>query len=222
MSIIVDLTQQVETGMQLFPLHSPTHVLPWAPRGQYGWATNALFINEHAGTHLDAPLHFIDGGEAVDEIDLARLTGPAMAIDLSSKWPKGLISAADIEAATTALPLVRGDALLIRTGADAVLGQPAYLTDYPGLAADGAELLADRGVRLVGTDAPSIDRAEAAAFPAHHALLPRGVLVVENLANLTELLKRAAGRRFTLHTFPLRITGGTGSPIRAVAVVDVS
>ena len=51
-------------------------------------------------------------------------------------------------------------------------------------------------------------------------LLPAGTLIVENLANLSELLKAAAGRRFTLHTFPLKIRGGTGSPIRAVAVVE--
>lgn len=217
---IVDLTQQIETGMQLFPLHSPTHVVPWAPRERYGWTTNALFLNEHAGTHLDAPFHFVEGGATIEQIDLAQLTGPALAIDLSVCWPKGWITAELIAEATAETPLDAGDALLIRTGAEDVLGQPAYLTDYPGLTEEAAQMLVERGVRLVGTDAPSIDQAEAAGFPAHHQLLPGGTLVVENAANLAELISVAAGTRFTLHTFPLKIGGGTGSPIRAVAVVD--
>lgn len=217
---VIDLSQRIETGMQLFPLHSPTHVLPWAPRGQHGWATNALFMNEHAGTHLDAPCHFIEGGKTVEQINLARLTGPAVVVDLSHLWPKGHINAAHIEEATADLPIEDGDAVLLWTGTDRHLGKPAYLDSYPGLTRAAATLLVERGARLVGTDAPSIDHPEATDFPAHHTLLPHDVLVVENLANLSKLIVRADGGRFTLHTFPLRVAGGTGSPIRAVAVLD--
>jgi kynurenine formamidase len=217
---VIDLSQVIETGMQLFPLHSPTHVIPWASREQHGWATNALFVNEHAGTHLDAPFHFLEEGRTVDEINLARLSGPAIVADVSHRWPKGHITSSDLEEATAALPIEDGDAVLLWTGADRHLGEPAYQTDYPGLTQGAATLLADRGARLVGTDAPSIDHPEAERFPVHHTLLPRNVLVVENLASLSRLIARADGRRFTLHTFPLRIRGGTGSPIRAVAVLD--
>ena len=221
MGRVIDLTQEIHSGMQLFPLHSPTQVLPWSPRERYGWTSNALFINEHAGTHLDAPHHFVDGGETVDQIDLSRLTGPAVALDMSAHHPKGLISAADLERATAKLPLQEGDAVLLWTGVDRFLGQREFLTTYAGLAEDGAQLLVERGVRLVGTDAPGIDMVEALPCPAHHVLLPAGVLIVENLANLAELLQVVGGqRRCTLHTFPLKIRGGTGSPIRAVAVVD--
>ena len=97
---VIDLSQRIETGMQLFPLHSPTHVIPWAPRSQHGWTTNALFVNEHAGTHLDAPIHFMEDGRTVEELNLARLTGPAVVADLSSLWPKGRINAGHIEEAT--------------------------------------------------------------------------------------------------------------------------
>lgn len=219
---IIDLSQDIETGMQLFPLHSPTHVVPWMPREQYGWATNALFLNEHAGTHLDAPFHFMADGQTIDHVALERLTGPAVALDFSTRWPKGTITAADLEEAMAVVtPHVgREDAVLLRTGAEDHLGEPAYLDAYPGLSADGAELLVARGVRLVGTDAASIDHPEASDFPAHHRLLPGGTFVVENLTNLGELLRLTRGLRFTLHTFPLRIKGGTGSPIRAVAIVS--
>ncbi len=220
--VILDLSQEIETGMQLFPLHSPTHVVPWAPRERYGWTTNALFINEHAGTHLDAPFHFVDGGVTIDSLDLSRLTGPALAVDLSSKWPKGLISARDLEEALGDLELEDGDALVLRTGAEDRLGSSEYLSEYPGLSVDAAQLLVGRGVRLVGTDAASIDHPEAGEFPVHHTLLPAGVLVVENLSNLRELIRCTGTKRFTLHTFPLKISGGTGSPIRAVAVIDAA
>lgn len=217
---VIDLSQVVETGMQIHPLHPATHVLPWASREVRGWATNTLFMSEHAGTHLDAPRHFFEGGRSVEELNLARLTGPAVALDVSSHWPRGLVKAADVEAALAGLELEEGDAVLLWTGTDRHHGTPAYLEDHPGISQGAATLLADRGVRLVGTDAPSIDHPEAEGFPAHHTLLPREVLIAENLAHLARVIARSEGRRFTLHTFPLRIRGGTGSPVRAVAVLD--
>ena len=218
---VIALTQQIETGMQLYPLHSPTHVLPWLSReASGGWATNTLFIAEHAGTHLDAPFHLVPEGKTVDQLELDRMTGPAVALDLHDKWPKGIITADDLEAAIRDVDLRAGDAVVLRTGADVHLGEPEYLTSYGGLSADGTAWLVDKGARLVGTDAASIDHAESEEFPAHRGLLPAGVLIVENLANLAELVAVAGTRRFALHTFPLKISGGTGSPIRAVAVVD--
>ena len=219
-STVLDLTQEIFSEMQVFPLHSPTRVLPWTPRQLHGWTSNALFINEHAGTHLDAPSHFIKGGASVDQLDLARLTGPAVVLDLSHRFPGGLIGAGDLEQATVALPLEPDDAVLLWTGSDAHLGHQRYLDSFPGLSAEGAQFLLDRQVRLVGTDAAGIDQVEARACPVHHLLLPAGVPVLENLANLERLLQLAGGRRFTLHSFPLRIRGGTGSPVRAVAVIE--
>jgi kynurenine formamidase len=156
----------------------------------------------------------------VDSLDLGRLTGPALVLDFSSKWPKGLISEDDLAEATRDYGLTREDAVLIWTGADRYLGEEDFLGSYPGISEAASKLLVEVGVRLVGTDAPSIDHPEDGAFPAHHTLFPGGVLVIENLVSLPELLKTARGRRFLLHTFPLKIRGGTGSPIRAVAVVD--
>ena len=100
------------------------------------------------------------------------------------------------------------------------LGEPEYFESHGGLAGDGAAWLVEQGVRLVGTDAASLDHPDDEEFPAHSGLLPKGVLVIENLANLAELIATAGGRRFALHTFPLKVAGGTGSPVRAVAVVD--
>lgn len=220
MASFIDLSQTIETGMQLFPLHSPTHVIPWAPREQYGWATNALFLNEHAGTHLDAPYHFVDGGVTIEGLELSQLTGPAIALDFREKWPGGPITADDLKAATETRAVEPGDAVILATGAAPRHGAPEYLDAYPGLSADGAAFLVEAGARLVGTDAASIDLPEAVTFPAHHTLLPAGVLVVENLTNLEAIFEAiGADAEFLLHTFPLRISGGTGSPIRAVAVL---
>jgi kynurenine formamidase len=216
---LIDLTQPVETGMQVFPLHSPTHVLPWVPRERFGWTTNSLFMNEHAGTHLDAPYHFVEGGATIDQLDLSLLTGPAVAWDFSDKWPAGYIDVADLEAAAARRPLERGEALVLWTGAESRQGRDEFLTSNPGLTAAAADYLIDQGVRLVGTDAANIDHAMAEDTPVHLRLLPAGVLIVENLYNLEQLCRVTQGNPFTLHTFPLKVVGGTGSPIRAVGVV---
>jgi len=220
MPTVIDLSQELVTGMQVFALHSPTHVLPWARREASGFQSEALFCNTHAGTHVDAPIHFLDDGASVDRIELERFFGPALVYDLSQLPARHHICRADLErCAQGGLAPESGDIVLLHTGIGAQLGTPSYLSDYAGLSEEGARYLVDRGVKAVGTDAAGIDAPDATSCPAHHVLLPRGIVVFENLANLDRLVQLAAGRRFTFHGLPLRIPGASGSPVRAMALL---
>jgi kynurenine formamidase len=218
---VFDLSQELFSGMQVFPLHSPTHILPWAKLEAYGFRSEAIFCNGHAGTHVDAPYHFLKEGRSMDKTPLDRFFGPAIVYDLTHLHPKGRITSAQLEQLSAAEIAPRqGDIVLLRTGIDSYLGRPEYLTDYSGLSEDGAAFLTNRGVKAVGTDGAGIDHPDEATCPVHNLLLPREILIYENLANLESLLKVARGKRFAFTALPLKIQQGTGSPVRAMAVVD--
>ena len=217
---IIDLSQEIYTGMPIFPLHAPTMILPWAKREVYGFKTETLFLSTHAGTHVDAPSHFLADGSTIDEEPLDLFMGEAVLFDFSDLPPKSLIGRAELEEAHAQTPLQPGDGLLVRTGIEERIGAPEFLTDYSGLTEEGAYFLVEKGVRLVGTDAAGIDHPEASTCPAHQVLLPENILVVENLANLKGLAEACPAMRFRLICLPLKIKGATGSPVRAVAIVE--
>jgi arylformamidase len=211
----LDLSRPVEQGMPFYPGDVAPRVEVYARHAEQGWGANTLFMSEHSGTHLDAPFHLLPGGETVERIPLERLTGPALVLDVSHRWPGQAISLEDL-AGMALTPL---DALILRTGAEACVSFEEAVAKAPGLSEQAARGLAESGVRLVGTDSASIDLVEATDLPAHQQLLGAGVPVVENLTNLGRLIELTGGARFDLHTFPLRITRGSGSPVRAVATI---
>jgi arylformamidase len=174
-------------------------------------AVSALSMSSHAGTHVDAPAHFIRGGATVDALPLEILVGRAWV----AHWPgPGPITAAAM--ATAGIPQ-GAERLLIRTDnsnrADA--GVP-FDPGFVALAADAADWLLVRGVRLVGIDGPSIEPFIAPGEPVHRALLAAGVVIVEGLA----LAEIAAGA-YELICLPLRIAGCDGAPARVVLMRDM-
>src|SRR5206468_12715884 len=110
-----------------------------------------------------------------------------------------------------------GSVLLVRTGSsDRVGGRPEYTRDYPGLDQGAADWLAGHEVKAFGVDSPSPDNPASRTYPVHMMCRRQGMTHYENLANLREVV----GRRFTFIGLPLKIRGGTGSPVRAVAVLS--
>jgi kynurenine formamidase len=182
---------------------------------------SGLTLSEHTGTHLDAPLHFIRRGPAhysVDDVPLDRLVCRAASIDATDLDPAGLLGVDRVRAWEAEHGRIEaGDGVLIRYGWDERWGTgPAgrrFLNDWPGLGGEAAKYLAERRVSLVGCDTVSVDAAVSGESPAHYALLGSEVYVVENLNNLDRLPP------FCLFmAFPLKIRGGSGSPVRAVAL----
>jgi kynurenine formamidase len=220
---LVDLSHTLEEGIPAWPTHArfgqtlyESYELGDVAR-HYG-----LTMSEHSGTHIDAPLHFIAEGPAhygVDGISLDRLVGRAATIEATDREPSALLDADHIRSWEQEHgPLKTRDKVLFRYGWDerwetGPEGR-AFLEDWPGLSRGAAEYLVEKGISLVGCDTLAIDAAGSVENPAHYALLGNEVYIAENLKNLDRLPS------FCLFTaFPLKIRGGSGSPVRAVALV---
>jgi len=199
----------------------------------YYYASNRFRAAEHGGTHIDAPIHFHAGGWSVDEIPLDRLAGPAVLVDVSDRcagdrdYRVGVSDFQSWEKAHGRIP--DGSIVLIRTGfgrfwpdRKAYLGTDAHgeravaMLHFPGLHPDAARwLIAERQIHAVGLDTASIDYGQSTLFETHRALFAANVPAFENLAGLDEL--PAVG--FTVVALPIKIRGGSGGPLRAIAIV---
>jgi kynurenine formamidase len=200
--LLADLTMPIWAGMLVNPDHFPPEIATYATLEGNGWVARRLVLDSHLGTHLDAPSHFVAGAPPVDEADLAVLIGEAQVIHLEDVAPGEAITAAR-------LGPVAGRRVLVDTGWSARgLGQGEYFGQAPYLALDCARALLDAGTALVGVDLPSVDLDGG----VHVALLAGGCLIVENLTGLGVLPASCE-----LTVLPLPITGGDGSPVRAVA-----
>jgi arylformamidase len=156
---------------------------------------------------VDAPRHFIEGGESVDRIPLDRLIGPAVVLELPAQEPE--IGAAELRSHDLQ-GMVR---VLLRTRNSDLLNRAQFSSEYRALALDAAEHLLSRGVMLVGIDYLSIERFGSEDYPVHRLLLERGVVIVEGL----DLSGVAAGS-YELFCLPLRLEGLDGAPARVVLV----
>ncbi len=206
----------VDLSLALFHGMRGVEFDPQATFAQDGYNTTNLLLYSHAGTHLDAPAHFVGGGRTVDQLDLAKCVGPALVIDLSHKPANSLITIDDLKPFESRIS--QGSRLLLRTDWDKHANQPDYRTRFPRIALEMAEWLVERGIWLLGVEAPAVaslqDREELKAV--HRALLRGGIVIVESLANLRDL--RAQDVFFI--ALPLKIDGCDGSPVRAVAIED--
>jgi kynurenine formamidase len=206
---IVDLTLTHYHGMRGVQIQPHTTIT------QDGYNTTTLTLYSHAGTHMDAPRHFLADGRTLDRLDLTKCVGPATVIDLAHKAPNSLITVDDLAAYQDRIG--PGSRLLLRTDWDLHAEQPDYRTSFPRIALELAVWLVDRGVWLIGLEMPSVaslqDKAELTAV--HQTLLRGEVVIVECLAHLRELPPQV-----TFIALPLKIGQGDGSPIRAVALVE--
>jgi kynurenine formamidase len=226
MSRAVDLSQEIYQGMYVYPGHLKTVV--WEVHnheetrksfeGGFSYRSKGLLLSEHGPTHVDALSHLDPREDAptIDQMDLGLFHGPATCLDLSHKEPRSYISDEDLEEAGGS-EVREGDTLLLYTATyDRHHGTPEYLSDYPGLDESGSAWIPEKGIKIFGVDSPSPDNPASRTYPCHMMCRERGIVHYENLANLGELV----GKRFTFIGFPLRIRGGTGSPVRAVALLD--
>jgi kynurenine formamidase len=201
--------------------------------GGYYYAANNLSTSEHGGTHLDAPLHFAAGRQAVDQIPLDRLIAPAIVVDVAAESEKQAdyqVTADDFHRWEREHgPIPASAILLIRTGfsrrwpdAARYLGTGERGADavaklhFPGLHPDAARwLVANRPVKAVGIDTASIDFGQSTGFESHRVLYEQNIPAFENLTNLDRLPPTGA---FVV-ALPMKIAGGSGAPLRAVAIV---
>ncbi len=202
----IDISMPLRPDMPAFPGDPPFRSTPVQElaRGD-PYRLSRLELGSHTGTHLDPPGHFLVDGAAADAFDLDTLCGPCEVLEVRPRGPA--IVAQELDA------LARGTTrVLLKTPNSARwTGGLRFFEDYVGLGLDAARRLIERGVKLVGLDALSIESDSSGSYPVHRALLSAGVTILEGL-----LLAAVEPGPYELLCLPLRIAGGDGAPARAV------
>ncbi len=203
---LYDITTPLHPGTPVYPGDPGVRVRPTAQIAKGDpFNLSLLSMGSHAGTHVDAPYHFEDGGLTVDQLPLETLYGPALVRDV------GQAEVVD-EAALEALALPVGTRrLLLKSRNSRLWEDPTFRPDFVAVTPGGARWLVERGLWLVGVDYLSIEAPGSPGFPVHHTLLGAGVVIVEGLD-----LRGVPPGAYTLLCLPLRLAGGDGAPARAL------
>ncbi len=233
---VVDLTHSVGADTIVWPTEQDFKLIVQhaeeAPDGYY-YASNRIEMPEHGGTHLDAPIHFSRGKQTLDQIPIERLVGGAVRIDAQSQCARDRdyqVTVRDVEQWEAAHGRIPDHAIvLVDTGfarfwpsrkeylGTELRGQEGVRAlHFPGVHPDAAAwLVRERQTKAVGIDTASIDHGQSTKFKTHVALLSHNVPVFENLADLSGLPEKG----FDVIALPMKITAGTGGPLRIIAVL---
>lgn len=208
MSRVIDLTIPLRSGMRGVGIETARTL------EKDGWNATTLRLYSHAGTHMDAPLHFGVSDETVDQIPLEKCMVPAWIVDLAGIAPRRLITPQHL--GKTESKIKTGEGLLLRTGWSAYVGQEKYRNELPRVSVELARWCVERELAILGVEPPSVaDVNNIEELSAVHSILMQGgVVIVEGLTNLQAIAKE----KVMLMALPLKITGGDGAPVRAVAI----
>ena len=210
---IIDLTLTISESIPTFPGSPKPSFIDWDNLKDDGYNLELLFLSSHTGTHMDAPFHFVKKGKKIHEINPSRFVSEAILVKIRSK----VITKTDIQKFEKKHRKIEsGSTVIFFTGWQKNLKKDFYFTKNPGLSASAANYLALKKINLVGIDSPSIDLGSNSKFSAHHIFSKKGILIVENLANLEKI----QSSKFQLVVLPLKLKDATGSPVRAIALID--
>lgn len=232
---LVDLSHTYDESTLFWPT-SPTHfekeTLAYGKTdGGWFYSSYSVCTPEHGGTHVDAPIHFFEGGETTDQIGLERLVTRAVVIDVTARAvenPDYQVTPGDVLAWEKKHgPIEPGSTVLMRSGwsrhwpdARVYLGDDtpgdASKLHFPGFGEEAAKLLVgERSVAALGVDTASIDHGQSRQFLTHQIAGEKNVLGLENLTGLEVLPEKGA----LLIALPMKIGGGSGGPARVIALV---
>jgi kynurenine formamidase len=233
---IIDLTHPFDESTIYWPTEEGFKLLrgtAGVTEGGYFYVANRFMCAEHGGTHIDAPIHFFEKGQTIDQVPVERLIGPGACVEVSTKC------AADRDYQVTVEDFEKWEAdhkaslenriVLIRTGfgrywpnrekylGTAEQGKAAVAKlHFPGLDPSAADwLITRRHIRLVGIDTASIDHGQTQNYPTHQRLFRDQVPALENIADMSQL----PADKFTVVALPMKIGGGSGAPCRVVAML---
>ena len=234
---LVDLTHAYDENTVYWPTATSRFQKETLFHGQteggYFYTAYAISTPEHGGTHLDAPIHFAEGQDTTDEVPLERLIAPGVIVDMSASAAEdrdALLTVAHIESFEQQHGSIKpGTIVLVHTGwsrywpdAKKYLGDDtpgdASNLHFPGISEQAALALVERQVAAVGIDTASIDHGPSKDFIAHRVLMEAGIPGFENVANLSQTSSIVD----EVIALPMKIAGGSGGPLRIVAVLPAS
>jgi kynurenine formamidase len=226
---IVDLSQDIYTGMMVYPGHLKTVLFDHAthtetaPRFDSGFSfqTKGFLLNDNGPTHVDSFSHLDPdpSAQTIDQMPLELFYGDAVCVDVTGAEPRTDIPVSRVEQglADAGQEVRSGDILLFYTGtATKYGGTPEYVTEFLGLGADVADWIVDKGIKSFGIDTCTPDNPSSRIYPIHMMGRAHHITHYENLTNLDQV----GGCRFTFIGLPLKLKGAHGGPTRAVAVLD--
>jgi arylformamidase len=205
---IHDISMDVAPGMLHYGKRPEVYPVEQIASGQPANVSRWL-IGSHTGTHVDAPLHFVEGAATVDQLALDELVGPARVVDCTATddpIDAAAVAAAGLDGATRVLFKTSNSELrLTKTRLD-----PSYV----GIAPDAAQALVDGGVRLVGLDYITVEtHANSVEWPAHRILCGAGVTILEGAD-----LRRVADGTYFMCCLPVRLCGSEAAPARTILI----
>ncbi len=167
-------------------------------------------VNSHAGTHTDAPLHFLPNGKSLGDVAIDRYVGPCVVVDCRNKRAFDIIEIEDVKPFEDAIR--KAGRVLICTGWSRQFNKECFFTDYPSIPEELADYLVSLGIVMVGVEPPSLNPPKY--IEVHQAFLKNDVAIVEGLTNLENLI----GKEFIFCGAPLAFEDMDGFPVRACAI----
>lgn len=194
--------------MPQYPGQPAVNVQPLKTLEKDGVFESRFTIHSHAGTHIDAPSHFVKNGATIEQIDLSKCIGPCKIIDVTGA-DRLEIMPSDFSSAK----IEQGDRVLFRTKNS--LGDRRDFENFVSLSKETAEFLAERGVVLIGTDFFGAEKRRNPGHPVHMAILEAEIVLLEGLS-----LKNVKEGEYELVCFPILVPGADAAPARAILIKE--
>jgi kynurenine formamidase len=218
----IDLTRPIHTGMPVFPAITKTFLGVYQGHKEvpssaiFSAQTNILVMSDHAGTHIDAPIHFNPTGTGIDQFPIDLAFGPAVLQDFSFKKSGDVVTVQEVKGKLEGIGVNPKDIkyILFRTGAAELYNTDKYMSYFLEIHVDAVEWMVSQDILVFGVDASTVDRAPGRT--THMFMRKKTCYHIENLANLDKLPQ---DRIFTFICTPLILKDSSASPIRAVAAV---
>ncbi|GAA3729757.1 arylformamidase [Salinicoccus jeotgali] len=197
----MDITQMLEADIAHWPEDTPFSYERTVTKAESGSVNiGKITTSTHIGTHIDAPFHFKEDGDTVDQLDINRYIGEATVIEIENSKELGLEAIRQFD--------IRGDILLIKTKRKS--DTTVFPESIPVLEKRAVEYMAAQGIKLFGTDVTSVDAIDSKTLDIHHLLHERDIMILENA-----VLDDIAPGYYEFVALPLKIKGADGSPVRA-------
>jgi arylformamidase len=209
---VIDLSHLVNPGITVFPGTEPPVMEKANTIEKNGFAELKISMFTHTATHIDAPCHILNNTKSLDQFPADKFIGKGCVIDCRHLSGQEI----SLDFIKVHEQKIRdSEFLLIHSGWSAKWKTDAYLTDYPVLSQEAAELLTNFNLKGIGLDYISIDAVHDETLSNHHVVLRHDIIIIENLTNLHLLPEND----FVFQCFPIKFEHADGSPVRAVGII---
>lgn len=220
MTKIIDLSLPVDLKTMSPPSQARRVDVEYAYRKPGWWQASSIILSSHTATHVDSPLHVIEKTEKIGEIDLDRVTGEGIVLNLTNKGANSSIASRDLQ------PFDRkvrsGDIVVLRTDwTEKMWGTKQYWNDSPYLTEDGARWLVKKRPKALGFDffeeySARLENFKPCDFVIHKIILGAGIVLIEGLCNLRKISRE----RVKIYALPLKLMMTEAAPARAIAIEE--